>query len=174
MYPKEYINFLVHFHGDRDFFECHEILEDYWKRTQPRNKKSILAGLILLAVSNYHHRRDNFPGAGKTLKKAQQIFDENKQHLPAFGFHSDKFLNLIHEKIREIDSGKKYRHYNLPIKDEQLLNICREVCRKKGIQWGASHPEVSLKLIHRHKMRDRTEITLVRNMALKKKKGRES
>ncbi|MEH7501602.1 DUF309 domain-containing protein, partial [Neobacillus drentensis] len=29
MYPTEYIQFLAHFHGDRDYFECHELLEDY-------------------------------------------------------------------------------------------------------------------------------------------------
>ncbi|MFZ3196347.1 MAG: DUF309 domain-containing protein, partial [Bacillus mycoides] len=27
MYPTEYIQFLIHFHGDYDYFECHEILE---------------------------------------------------------------------------------------------------------------------------------------------------
>ena len=35
MYPTEYIQFLIHFHGDYDYFECHEILEEYWK-TKPR------------------------------------------------------------------------------------------------------------------------------------------
>lgn len=35
MYPTEYIQFLIHFHGDYDYFECHEILEGYWK-TKPR------------------------------------------------------------------------------------------------------------------------------------------
>ena len=27
-FPLKYIDFLVHFHGDRDYFECHEILEE--------------------------------------------------------------------------------------------------------------------------------------------------
>ncbi|PAD68333.1 hypothetical protein CHH83_14265, partial [Bacillus sp. 7586-K] len=32
MYDQEYIDFLVHFHCDRDYFECHEILEEHWKK----------------------------------------------------------------------------------------------------------------------------------------------
>ncbi|WP_460291943.1 DUF309 domain-containing protein, partial [Bacillus cereus] len=38
MYPTEYIQFLIHFHGDYDYFECHEILEEYWK-TKPRGNR---------------------------------------------------------------------------------------------------------------------------------------
>ena len=44
MYPTEYIQFLIHFHGDYDYFECHEILEEYWK-TKPRgNRDHYLVG----------------------------------------------------------------------------------------------------------------------------------
>ena len=58
-FPQKYIEYLVHFHGDRDYFECHEILEEYWKKIDNGNKESIWVGLIQLAVANYHHRRKN-------------------------------------------------------------------------------------------------------------------
>ena len=73
MYPKEYIQFLTHFNGDRDYFECHEILEEYWKKSNDLKKDSIWVGFILLAVSRYHHRRGNFKGAKRTLEKAMNI-----------------------------------------------------------------------------------------------------
>lgn len=37
MYPAEYLEYLVYFHADRDYFECHEILEEYWKEQGMNN-----------------------------------------------------------------------------------------------------------------------------------------
>lgn len=44
------------------FFECHEVLEELWKRTQTP-EKWFYAGLIHCAVSRYQHRRGNAYGA---------------------------------------------------------------------------------------------------------------
>lgn len=84
-FPTSYIQYLAHFHGDRDYFECHETLEEYWKATDAGNKKSIWVALILLAVSTYHHRRNNFPGAIRTLTKAEEIFSETKEATARLG-----------------------------------------------------------------------------------------
>lgn len=35
MYPEAYVAFLHEFHTTRDYFECHEILEEYWKEDPP-------------------------------------------------------------------------------------------------------------------------------------------
>ncbi len=76
MYPTEYIQFLIHFHGDYDYFECHEILEEYWK-TKPRgNRDDYLVGLIQVAVSLYHQRRTNWNGATKMMKSAITILEK--------------------------------------------------------------------------------------------------
>lgn len=32
LYPTAYIKYLFHFHTDRDYFECHELLEEHWKQ----------------------------------------------------------------------------------------------------------------------------------------------
>lgn len=174
MYPEKFIDFLVHFHGDRDFFECHEILEEWWKKEKNEQNKQILGGLILLSVANYHHRRGNFPGAMKTLEKAMKIFSRHKQKLTAFGFHPDKFLRLINEKLQEISARKKYSYYHLPILDENLLAACKELARQKGFLWGDLNPAVSNEIIHRHLMRDKTSVIRKREEALlMKKKGRE-
>ena len=36
VYPEAYIEYLMYFHGNRDYFECHEVLEEYWKEVSPR------------------------------------------------------------------------------------------------------------------------------------------
>lgn len=175
MYPQEYIDFLVHFHGDRDFFECHEILEGYWKKVNNHHKNHTLVGLILVAVSSYHHRRENFSGAQKTLKKALQIFYIDQQDLRNYGFQPEEFIEFIKERLRRIQAKKIFLNFNLPIRDRQLMDVCKQSCIEKGFHWGEDG-RVSNEIIHRHKKRDRTSIIIEREQALKnrKKKGRES
>lgn len=175
MYPKEYIDYLVHFHGDRDYFECHEILEEYWKTVDKNNKKSILVAFILLAVCNYHHRRGNFRGAGRTLKKAIFIFNEQKTLLPSFGFLPEPFLEYLGRHLKFIEDVKEYKSMNLPIHDKALIESCKEACKQKGYIWGNESDLTNEDILHRHVRRDRSEVLFERDAALKErqKKGRE-
>ncbi len=50
VYPEAYVAFLHEFHTTRDYFECHEILEEYWKEDPPEQRKEYWVGLIQLAV----------------------------------------------------------------------------------------------------------------------------
>ncbi len=45
MYPNAYLDYLVYFHGHRDYFECHEVLEEYWKKDQAGKKRFSLGCL---------------------------------------------------------------------------------------------------------------------------------
>ncbi|WP_205628902.1 DUF309 domain-containing protein, partial [Acinetobacter baumannii] len=50
LYPEALIDYLVYFHADRDFFECHEVLEDYWKSLPKEERSLFWVGLIQIAV----------------------------------------------------------------------------------------------------------------------------
>lgn len=92
MYPTEYIQFLIHFHGDYDYFECHEILEEYWK-TKPRgNRDHYLVGLIQIAVSLYHQRRANWNGSTKMMKSAITILEKSGVPLQRLGINQVQLL----------------------------------------------------------------------------------
>lgn len=175
MYSQEFIDYLVHFHGSRDYFECHEILEDYWKRADERNKDSILVAFILLAVSNYHYRRNNIPGAVKTLKTAIIIFRKQSEELPNYGFEQASFMNSINNRLDQIQALKEYTSTNLPIVDVNLVEACRKACEQKGFIWCKESDLSNENIVHRHLRRDRTEVILERNRALKRRqnKGRE-
>lgn len=169
MYPQEYIEFLAHFHGDRDYFECHEILEEYWKEVDPGNKSSIWVGFILLAVANYHHRRKNFQGAGRTLQKALAIFKENLQDLEALGIDKQTFLSDLTAKQKDIRLEKNYSSYNIPIYDQSLIFRCKELCHLKNFTWCSDSELTNEDLIHRHSRRDRTAVIQERQTALNKR-----
>ena len=173
MYPKEYIQFLAHFHGDRDYFECHEVLEEYWKKTDSKNKSSIWVGLILLAVSTYHHRRSNFIGAKRTLKKAFMIFNTQAGWLIKLGLDQPLLNDILKERLSVIEKEEAYYSFDLPICDSILIEMCGEYCEQEGFLWGKASDFTKSSLIHRHKLRDRTSVIEERRQSLKIRKGRE-
>jgi len=173
LYPSEYIQFLAHFHGDRDYFECHELLEDYWKKTDSRNKDSIWVGLILLSVSAYHHRRNNFSGAERTLLKAIKIFEFHPDSLAKLGINNIKFFQLLNEQVSNLQKGESYRSFSLPICDKTLAELAKKACEQKGFMWGKESDLTDRLLIDRHKLRDRTSIIEERKQSLKTRKGSE-
>lgn len=175
MYPQAYIHYLVHFHGDRDYFECHELLEEHWKNSK-QDKHSLWVGLILLAVSNYHHRRENKAGAARTLAKAIDIFiQKHEQLMEHAGIDSDELLHMLKQREVDIQNNLPYTSLNLPIADPDLIKRCQRICLKKGIVWGQESNPLRVDLINRHSQRDRSEVTEEREKALdfKKRKGRE-
>lgn len=172
MYPKEYVDYLVHFHSSRDYFECHEILEEYWKRVDVKNKSSILVAFILLAVSCYHHRRSNFNGAYKTIRKAKKIFTENQHLIFNYGIDVKKLFPLIESIEKKIHEGKPYESVSLPIHDDKLIHLCKVRSEQLHFVWNRSSDLSDPHLIHRHKMRDRTDVILERKKALEQRKGK--
>ncbi|MDU1844318.1 MAG: DUF309 domain-containing protein [Niallia nealsonii] len=169
MYPTEYMQFLVHFHGDQDFFECHEILEDFWKKVDSRNKESIWVGFILIAVSCYHHRRKNFTGAEKTIQKSRKLLEKKKEAIRELGLDDTSIILLLKNQEDCIKNKQIFFPYHLPISDSQLERKCAQLAHSMGMKWKKNEP-IPLEIIHRHVMRDRSIVIKEREQALKKKK----
>jgi len=62
-----FIQFLYDFNVTRDYFECHESMEELWLE---EGKAAHLQGLLQIAVALYHHRNDNISGATKLMASA--------------------------------------------------------------------------------------------------------
>lgn len=165
MYPNEYILFLVHFHGDRDYFECHEILEEYWKQVDKANKQSIWVAFILLAVSCYHFRRGNYAGALKTIRKSLNIFQIQNKEMNKYGLHKNKLLMDLKQLEKNIVHKRPFHELNLPIYDEQLEKLCKNKALELGFAWKAQTP-VDPIIINRHLTRDRSAVLNEREEAL--------
>lgn len=111
MYPKAYIQFLIHFHGDYDYFECHEVLEEYWK-LKPRGKRDHhWVGLIQIAVSLYHQRRLNWNGAAKMIKRAIAILEKEREPIHALGLHHQQLLTLLKKQLQSIQKKQIFNRY---------------------------------------------------------------
>ena len=158
-FPNEFIGYLIEYHGRRDYFECHELLEEYWKKEDPRNMKSHWVGFILIAVSAYHHRRGNFAGAEKTAQKALIIFETTAAStISSLGIDYEKLIQIIKQNIQLIHNKETYRSINLPIQNEDLRQACLAMCKQHNLEWCQEKAVISPDIIHRHLVRDRSEV----------------
>jgi predicted metal-dependent hydrolase len=62
-----YLAYISHFNGDRDYFECHEVMEELWLE---EGRSPLLQGLLQAAVGLHHWDNGNRSGAAKLMKAA--------------------------------------------------------------------------------------------------------
>lgn len=168
-YPQEYVDYLVYFHAERDFFECHEVLEEYWKSGQMSEYNSLWVGLIQVAVAMYHHRRGRVTGAVKMLSSALNQLRSDDLH--ALGVDAEQFLLILQDRLQQLQNNPQapYSDINIPFKDESLLQLCMNQCGTKKLEWGSSSDLLDEHIIHKHTLRDRTEVIELRRIELKKR-----
>lgn len=66
-YDPLYLAYLVYFNRDRDYFECHEVLEELWLA---KDKDPVYKGLLQIAVGLFHFRNNNVRGGRMMLESA--------------------------------------------------------------------------------------------------------
>ncbi len=170
-YPKEVLDYLVHFHGDRDFFECHEILEEYWKENPGHPYAETLVGLIQVAVGLYHQRRGNKAGAVKMLGSSLAYL--KVEDLKGLGMAGEDLVARVRQRVREAElDAVPYADLDLPVEDPSLLEACKRECALRGFGWGAASDAGNLMLIDRHKLRDRSDVVEERARQLEARKLR--
>ncbi|GGD64136.1 DUF309 domain-containing protein [Paenibacillus nasutitermitis] len=167
-YPETYVTFLVEFNGTRDYFECHELLEDYWKSHPGDALADTWVGLIQIAVASYHYRRGNSQGAVKMFRKSlERLLPERLEQL---GLNGDGLMRIVEAKLSELEQGASFRDIILPILDQRLLDRCMQHCSSRNIIWGAKSPHDE-ELLHRHKLRDRSDVIEARAAAIAVRKS---
>ncbi|MFC4354537.1 DUF309 domain-containing protein [Chryseomicrobium palamuruense] len=151
--------FLFEFHITRDYFECHEIFEDLWKEIAPRQKQHELVGFILLATGMYHWRRGNNQGGSRSFQKAYALLNrtdvENNSFLSKFD--QNQLLQLVAASGASCENGEPYQSILLPLRDETLQFFLNSFPLEKK--------PVSNEIVHKHRLRDRSEVISERERA---------
>lgn len=170
-YPQAYIEFLSRFHGDRDYFECHELLEQYWKEHPASPYNKVWVGLIQAAVALYHQRRGNVAGAVKSLTNS--INNSDPSLLRELGIDAAVWLERLQSRraILVNDPNVNYADMNIPLTDERLAHRCRALTVEHGFMWCGSSDFGRSELIHRHLLRDRSDVIEQRRKALETRHG---
>ncbi|MBM7094726.1 MULTISPECIES: DUF309 domain-containing protein [Alteribacter] len=165
-YPEAYIEYLVYFQGERDLFECHEVMEEYWKK----DRQPQWLALIQLAVAMYHHRQENYPGAKKLLKKVIAMIETDPFRYTKLGIDTPSLLGQLKRREVKIDNKEPYETFNLTLNDQKLEKDCISLCAARGVKWGSTEDLTDKNLIYRHKRRDRTDVIKARKTSLLEKK----
>jgi predicted metal-dependent hydrolase len=165
-YPEPYIEYLVYFHTDRDLFECHEVLEAFWKSVPDSPLRAAWHGLIQTAVGLYHHRRGNLIGARRMLESALSHLSETD--LKVLGIDPQKFIALVKSRLIQLseDPKQKYEDFNIPLADPELVQLCMAYAAAVNKKWLDQSDTANLNLVHKHTLRDRTAIVKARQQQL--------
>ncbi|MBO9597142.1 MAG: DUF309 domain-containing protein [Cohnella sp.] len=168
-YPDEYIQYLAEYYGSRDYFECHEIMEEYWKEHPESPQLGCWLVLIRIAVALYHARRGNRTGALKLISKAAQETDPLR--FGELGIDGAKLKELLEAAYRRWSAGPiiAYEDLDLPFTDAGLLEEARSRSLALGYPWGISGSEAGDSIVHRHKLRDRSDVIEARERSAVRK-----
>lgn len=154
-----FIKFIAYFNENQDYFECHEVLEDYWNLVAPRDRTHPLVGYLQAAVALYHWRRGNFRGAAKLLAKAgvplRKAHNENSPF--SDGVDLPAFLRDLREAREAVDGERPFTPFPIRITDPVIRNAVSDLTRS-----GAVPDLTGARLIHKHMLRDRSHILLER------------
>ncbi|MCM3637751.1 DUF309 domain-containing protein [Sporosarcina luteola] len=150
-----FLNFIVYFNRNQDYFECHEVLEEYWKSIPGYTKDHPLTALILLSTGLYHWRRGNVEGAYRTLVKA-----ENKM-LDFHKFDSRYTEDIDYERlvqdtarsVNKLKNGEPFSPFQIYLKSETLQqSVDKNASTMELLPFGSDT------VIHKHMLRDRSDI----------------
>ncbi|WP_181349990.1 DUF309 domain-containing protein [Thalassobacillus sp. CUG 92003] len=163
MYPNLYIEYLAHFHGTRDYFECHEVLEELWKEREPGVRDSVWVLLIQIAVCQYHYRRGNSKGASIMNEKALAKWPKRHEEIEKLGLDHSELYGCLQKVQTNINHDVPYQSINLPIHDPELLEKTENMCQSWGVTFGDDSDLKNDFLVHKHKRRDRTGVIAERD-----------
>jgi predicted metal-dependent hydrolase len=168
-YPQAYLEYLIYFQAERDYFECHEVMEEHWKE-HPGDPLSVaFVGLIQLAVGLYHQRRGNRAGSVKMLQSALKHL--TPEDIASLGMDSDVLREMIADRVDRLKAGlpAEFVDMDLPILDPLLLEQCQQECLKRVLVWSRPSDCGNEQLIHKHKLRDRSQVIEERNEQIRKR-----
>ena len=131
MYHRLYIEYLYYFNVERDYYECHEVMEEYWLR---EGKNRLLQSLLQVAVGLYHFRNGNISGAIKLFK--QSLDKKDDKWTGTLSIHLSK---LYEEVAVYFDKLQRYHEqpftfYDLTIEiTDPILEHLVATCRPEGV-----------------------------------------
>jgi len=149
-----FTQFITYFNEHQDYFECHEVLEEYWKEVAPKDKTHPLTAWILISTGMYHWRRGNITGALRSLRKGQERAQLNVTSDFYEGIQLHQVMDHLNRTIESIRDGKPFQAFEIPVSSQEL----RALIDKQPMTTPLSGDQ----LIHKHMLRDRSEILKIR------------
>lgn len=111
---KRYDEFFKLF-KEREYFKCHEVLEEIWiEETQYDTRDHPAIVLLLFSVALLHWESSNFKGAIITFENALNTISKVKKELKNLKIDYIKFELEIKMAITHVKKEEKYREIEIP------------------------------------------------------------
>ncbi|MDF2556728.1 MAG: hypothetical protein K0R71_556 [Bacillales bacterium] len=162
---KPMIEFLTYFHGNQDYLQCRDILEEHWQTIQPNDKKSVYVGLIHLAFGMYYYRAGNIIVAIEMLSNAVKLLKTDINDIDFIGIDGEKLILLLEDTVKELMEKKPFSPFEIPIINKHLKYLAMENCNKLGLQWFNLNHTPDNAINFKHKMH-RSKVTDIRTQQL--------
>lgn len=119
-YHDLYVAFVYYFNIEKDYFECHEVMEELWMED---GRNPFWQGLLQVAVGLYHHENDNLSGAIKLLTQSLDKLAD-KQNVECGADIALLYLNTESYLNRLLEEGNfPFSPFTLRITDDNLLQL---------------------------------------------------
>lgn len=119
-YHDLYVAFVYYFNIEKDYFECHEVMEELWMED---GRNPFWQGLLQVAVGLYHHENDNLSGAIKLLTQSLDKLAD-KQNVECGADIALLYQNTESYLNRLLEEGNfPFSPFTLRITDDNLLQL---------------------------------------------------
>lgn len=113
---NKYKEFIYTFEKERDFFKCHEILEDIWvAETACETRKHPAINLLLISVGALHWKKGNLKGALSVFENSLTHYKDLSDKIELLGINSTELMKIVENNIIEIKLNKNYKEFFLPL-----------------------------------------------------------
>lgn len=100
---------------ERDYFECHEVLEEIWiEDTNCTTKNHPAIPLLQFSVALLHWKRENHSGAFKVFQNSLEHLKDSRNDVDRLGVDSTKLRELTEVLMIEIEKKSEYRSVEIP------------------------------------------------------------
>ncbi|MFS1512002.1 DUF309 domain-containing protein [Chengkuizengella sp. SCS-71B] len=103
-YDSLYVEYIYYFNIERDYFECHEVLEELWLN---EGRSPIYQGLLQVAVALHHFNNNNITGGIKLFRLALEKLEINESLADELGIDLTK---LIEDSRVYLNKLKQYEN----------------------------------------------------------------
>lgn len=125
-YEGLYVEFIYYFNVERDYFECHEVMEELWLE---EGRSPVFQGLLQIAVGLYHYRNGNVSGSIKLFSQGINKLQDQPEVL--YGIRLGKLVEDARLYVRRLErlAQEPFPFYDLDIEiaDPALGQLVEEL-----------------------------------------------
>jgi predicted metal-dependent hydrolase len=129
-YDPLYVQFIYYFNIKRDYYECHEVMEQLWLENA---RSQYYQGLLQVAVGLYHHQQNNVSGAIKLFTAACEKLNQYPAIDKGIDLQKLRFDSIVYlNQLMEFNENQ-FRPYdiNILVLDQLLQTLINDLVEKK-------------------------------------------